>query len=131
VDSRPPKSGIQGCQRFGSLRLSDGTMPVPTGSPTASMTRGTEVVAFLTARVAGVPAVTITATFRASSSPMRAGKRSYFPSAHRYSIRTFRPSTYPRSRNPSRNGPTRLASRAAVEFPYAVHVARRLGLGVE
>src|SRR5712691_2020429 len=97
--------------------LSDGTMPAPTGSPTAVMTTGTEVVAFLTARVAGVPAVTITATFRASSSPMRAGKRSYFPSAHRYSIRTLRPSTYPRSRNPSRKGSTRLASRAAVEFP--------------
>ncbi len=31
--------------------LSDGTMPVPTGSPTAIMTRGTDVVAFLTARV--------------------------------------------------------------------------------
>jgi hypothetical protein len=29
----------------------------------------------------------------------------------------FWPSTYPRSRIASRNGPTRLASRAAVEFP--------------
>src|SRR5262249_41382323 len=32
-------------------------------------------------------------TFWATSSLMRAGKRSYFPSAHRYSIKMFLPST--------------------------------------
>src|SRR3990170_1822280 len=74
-------------------RLRDATIPVPTGSPTATMTRGTDVVAFLTAWVPGVPAVTITSTFRAISSAMRVGRRSYFPSAHRYSITTFWPSS--------------------------------------
>ena len=68
----------------GRARL--GTIPVPTGSPTATMTRGTVDVAFLTASAAGVPAVTITSTFAASNSAMSAGKRSYFPSAHRYSM---------------------------------------------
>jgi hypothetical protein len=57
------------------------------------MTKGIDVVAFLTASEAGVPAVTITSTFRAISSAMSAGKRSYCPSAQRYSIRMFRAST--------------------------------------
>ena len=74
-------------------RLRDATMPVPTGSPTATMTRGIDVLAFWYAWVAGVPAVTITSTFEAINSAMSAGKRSYFPSAHRYSIRMFWPST--------------------------------------
>jgi hypothetical protein len=43
------------------------------------MTKGIDVVAFLTASVAGVPAVTITSTFEAISSAIRAGKRSYLP----------------------------------------------------
>ena len=42
-----------------------------------------DVVAFWTAREAGVPAVTITSTLCASNSAMRAGNRSYFPSAHK------------------------------------------------
>src|SRR5262245_48305985 len=41
----------------GRARLA--TRPVATGSPTATMTRGTVLVAFLTASEAGVPAVTI------------------------------------------------------------------------
>src|SRR6266498_2669462 len=61
----------------GRARL--GTRPDATGSPTATITRGTVVVAFLTAWEAGVPAVTITSTFWASSSPTRLGSRSYFP----------------------------------------------------
>ena len=44
----------------GRLRLP--TIPEATGSPTPTMTSGTDVVAFLTAWVAGVPAVTITST---------------------------------------------------------------------
>jgi hypothetical protein len=52
-----------------------GTMPVPTGLPTAIMTRGTVDVAFLTANIAGVPAVTITSTDTASNSPTSAGNR--------------------------------------------------------
>ena len=51
-------------------------MPVSTGSP-AIITSGTTEVAFFTARLAGVPAVTITSTFAASSSVTSAGKRSY------------------------------------------------------
>ena len=50
----------------GRARL--GTSPLPAGSPTAIMTTGTNVVTFLTAREAGVPAVTITSTFAARSS---------------------------------------------------------------
>ena len=52
-----------------------GTNPVPTGSPTATMTSGTVEVAFLTASEAGVPAVTITSTLAAISSATSAGKR--------------------------------------------------------
>ena len=63
------------------------------GSPTAIMTSGIDRACFLTAREAGVPAVTIISTFWGTNSPMRAGKRSYFPSAHRYSIKMFLPST--------------------------------------
>ena len=62
------------------------TSPVATGSPTAIMTSGIDEAAFLTASEAGVPAVTITSTFEAINSAMRVGKRSYFPSAHRYSM---------------------------------------------
>jgi hypothetical protein len=50
------------------------------------MTRGTVDVAPLTAKVAGVPAVTITSTGTASNSATSAGNRSYLPSAHRYSM---------------------------------------------
>ena len=75
----------------GRARLA--TRPVATGSPTATMTRGIVVVAFLTASEAGVPAVTIVSTFSAISSAMSAGKRSYRPSAHRYSITMSRPSS--------------------------------------
>jgi hypothetical protein len=69
------------------------TRPVATGSPTAIMTSGIDVVAFLTASEAGVSAVTITSTFEATSSAMSAGKRSYFPSAQRYSMAMLRPSS--------------------------------------
>jgi hypothetical protein len=51
------------------------TMPLPTGSPTATMTKGTNVVAFFTASAAGVPAVTMTSTFVAKRSRTRAGSR--------------------------------------------------------
>jgi len=69
------------------------TKPVPIGSPTAAMTTGIVVVVRLTARAAGVPAVTMISDLRAMSSAMSAGKRSYAPSAQRYSIVRSRPST--------------------------------------
>ena len=54
---------------------------------------GTMIVFIATVLVAaiaaGVPAATITLTFRARRSATSAGKRSYRPSAHRYSIATF------------------------------------------
>ena len=67
--------------------------PVPRGSPIAAITRGTLVVACLIATAATVPAVTITSTLRVRSSATSTGNRSYFPSAHRYSMTTFQPST--------------------------------------
>jgi hypothetical protein len=69
------------------------TKPVPIGSPTAAMTTGIVVVVRLAARAAGVPAVTMISDLRAMSSAMSAGKRSYAPSAQRYSIVRSRPST--------------------------------------
>src|SRR3954468_23152303 len=50
----------------GRARLA--TRPVATGSPTATIASGIDVAAFLTASEAGVPAVTITSTFRAINS---------------------------------------------------------------
>ena len=61
----------------GRARL--GTRPVPIGSPTATMTSGTVVVAFFTASAAEMPAVTIASTFAAMSSATNTGKWSYFP----------------------------------------------------
>src|SRR5205085_2568889 len=52
-----------------------GTTPLPTGSPTATITNGTDMVARLTARAAGVPAVTITSTFAVRSSVTSLGNR--------------------------------------------------------
>ena len=99
----------------GRARL--GTRPVPTGSPTATMTSGTTVVAFFTASDAGVPAVTITSTLSAIRSRTSPGNLSYLPSAQRNSMLILRPSSYPSSRKPARNASTRLASNVAVELP--------------
>ena len=59
------------------------TSPVPTGSPTATITSGTVVVFSFTASAAGVPAVTITSTLPSMNSATSAGNRSYLPSAQR------------------------------------------------
>ena len=59
------------------------------------------------ARAAGTPWVMMTSTLRRTSSAASAGRRSYLPSAHRYSIVMFFPSTYPWSRSPRRNSSTR------------------------
>ena len=50
------------------------TKPLPTGSPMAPMTMGIVVVAFCAARVAGVPPVTMTSTFRLYQFRRQVGK---------------------------------------------------------
>src|SRR5439155_22869669 len=79
------------------------TSPLPTGSLTLEKTTGIVLLAPLAARAAGVEPVTITSTFRRTSSAARSGRRSSSRSAHRYSIMRFLPSTYPSSRSPWRN----------------------------
>ena len=71
---------------------------------------GIVVVAVLAAKAEGVAAVAaITATFRRTSSAASAVSRSNRPSAQRYSIATFSPSTWPVSLRPCRNAPRRSA----------------------
>src|SRR6516164_9432345 len=67
-------------------------------------------VAALAANAEGSPPVVArTVTGRRTSSNAIAGSRSYWPSAHRYSIATFWPSTKPFSPRPRRNAATRCA----------------------
>jgi hypothetical protein len=73
------------------LRLA--TSPASTGSVDNTNTIGIVLVAALAASVAGVPPVTITFTPRRTRSAAIAGSRSFWPSAQRYSMATFRPST--------------------------------------
>ena len=61
------------------------TSPVSTGFPATAITIGIVVVACLAAKAAGVPWVTMTATLRRTRSAASAGRRSYLPSAQRYS----------------------------------------------
>src|SRR5215475_13302044 len=51
----------------------------------------------------------MTSTLRRTSSDASAGRRSSFPSAYRYSITIFFPSTYPSSLRPCLNASTRVA----------------------
>ena len=80
------------------------TSPAPTGSPGNNITIGIVVVAFWRASASRVPGAMITSTRSPTSSAATTGRRSILPSAHRRSIVRFRPSLYPRSRRPSRNG---------------------------
>ena len=82
----------------GRARLA--TNPEPTGSLSNPMITGMVVVAFLAALVSAGPPVTISSTLRRTRSAARSGSRSKFPSAHRYSMTMFFPSTYPSSRRP-------------------------------
>ena len=76
----------------GRLRLA--TRPTLTGSAPKLKTIGIVVVAALAASAAGVfPGVTMTATRRRTRSAAKSGSRLSCPSAQRYSIATFRPST--------------------------------------
>ena len=86
----------------GRARLA--TRPSWTGSSATAKTMGIVVVAALAAKAEGVPPVTaMTATCRRTNSAAIAGSRSYWPSAQRYSIATFSPSTKPASFSPWRN----------------------------
>ena len=81
----------------GRAKLS--TKPVPTGSPATAKTIGMTDVACLAATIAEFPDVTMTSTLRRTYSAAISAKRSSSPSAHRYSIATFRPSVQPSSRS--------------------------------
>ena len=86
----------------GWIRLA--TSPALTGSTATAKTVGTVVVAALAATAVGVPPpATSTVTGRRASSVASAGSRLFWPSAQRYSIATFWPSTYPDSFNPCWN----------------------------
>jgi hypothetical protein len=69
------------------------TSPLPTGSGAAANTMGIVALAFLAAKIALPPGVTMTSTLRRTSSSARSGSRSSFPSAYRYSMKMFFPST--------------------------------------
>ena len=86
----------------GRARLA--TRPSWTGSSATAKTMGIVVVAALAAKAEGVPPVTaMTATCRRTNWAASAGSRLYWPSAQRYSIATFSPSTKPASFSPWRN----------------------------
>jgi len=83
------------------------TKPNLTGSPATPNTIGMVAVAVLAASPAApVPGVAMTLTCRRTRSAASSGKRSYWPSAQRNSIATFRPSTKPVSPRPCRNAVT-------------------------
>ncbi len=88
----------------GRARLA--TKPNATGSPLVTMTIGIVVVAFLAARIAGDPAVSMTSTLRRTNSAANSGSRSNFPSAQRDSMTRFLPSSSPSHADP----PARLPS---------------------
>jgi hypothetical protein len=77
----------------GRARLA--TRPLPTGSPATANTIGITDVACLAATTGAVAPVTMTSTLGRTNSAAISAKRSYRPSAHRYSIATVRPSIQP------------------------------------
>src|SRR5215472_3444449 len=86
------------------------TSPSPTGSEPVRNTIGIVEVVFFAANVEGAAIAAITSTLRPTRSAANAGSRSYWPSAQRYSIATFRPSTQPVSANPWWNAATNPAA---------------------
>ena len=99
----------------GRARLA--TKPDATGSPSLPMTMGIVTVASLAERVPAEPAVTMTSTLERASSTARVVTSFDLPSPNRYSMTIFFPSTYPSSRNPSRNASTRVATTDADAVP--------------
>jgi hypothetical protein len=83
------------------VRLS--TSPIAIGSAAVVNTIGIAEVAALATNAAGVLVAAITVTRRRTRSAASTGSRSYWPSAQRYSIATFRPSKWPDSFRPRRN----------------------------
>src|SRR3972149_5269779 len=100
---------------LGRARLA--TSPLATGSPAATMTIGIVRVTCLAAVGPGVPALTMTSTLSRTRSAARWVSRSSLPSAHRYSMARFRPSTQPRSRSPCRKAWRRCGAVEAVADP--------------
>src|ERR1700682_4603481 len=101
---------------LGPIRLA--TRPVLTGSAAVMNTIGMVEGAALAARPGSLPpAAMIKATWRFTSSAARAGNRSYRPSAQRYSIGTFWPSTYPASFRPCRVAAVRVFWSAGDPLP--------------
>ncbi len=82
-----------------------GDQPVPTGSPTVSMTIGMVLVACLAAVATWLPTTTMASTGRFTRSTARLDSRSVRPSTNRYSMTMSLPSVYPSCRSPSRNPP--------------------------
>jgi len=70
-------------------------MPLPIGSPITADTIGITAVACFAARVAGVPWVTMTSTFRRRNSAAISAGPSLRPAAQRYSMTMVRPSIQP------------------------------------
>src|SRR5262249_30617640 len=104
----------------------------PTGSLSKDITIGIVAVAFCAGGIAVGPPVTITSTFKFTSSDARSGSRSNFPSAHRYSIWIFFPSTYPSSRRPCRNASMRseiVEGEVPIRKPITRDFLRLLRLG--
>ena len=75
----------------GRTRLA--TSPLPTGSAITVMTTGIVWLRRRTARIASVSPEMMMSTGSPTSSAARSGSRSIFPSAQRYSIAMFRPSS--------------------------------------
>ena len=95
---------------------------------------GMVVVACRAAMIAGSPATTMTLTPSRTNSAASSGKRSVLPSADRYSMTTFRPSTQPCCSSPWRNAsPNRLVQRRrrALQDPDDRDLPRLLRLGGE
>lgn len=86
--------------RFPPGRARLATSPVTTGSELLIDTMGIVVVAFLAAWLAGVRVATMMSTGSRTKSPASSGSRSNLPSAHRYSMTRFWPSTQPNSCSP-------------------------------
>src|SRR5215470_5309020 len=103
--------------RLAPGRFKLATNPSWTGSPATKKTIGVVVVAALAASAEGVVVATMTATWRRTRSAVKAGSRSFRPSAQRYSIVTFWPSVKPATFRPRRNARNRSAYRSGVSLP--------------
>ncbi len=106
----------------GRLRLA--TSPNLTGSSPARKTSGIVALALRTPSAEPMPPVTMTDAPREMRSVASAGSRSNCPSAQRYSMTTFWPSTKPTSARPLRNEIRRL------RYPLSAPLLRNPMTGV-